>query len=162
MRTSKFVCILATCVLSASLAYADEKSDCEANDGAFLIATVVKGPSFANGKPRKGIHLSHTHLVVKVDGDDASYDVAMDNVFAFDYVENSKKIPHSLMSIQVGDRLELCGELYDDSPGIHWVHTNCGATPTRDKPNGWVKVVDASGQPGANLEGSERYCRLWE
>ena len=36
--------------------------------------------------------------------------------------------------------------------GVDWVHTNCGDEPTRDKPDGLVKVIVADGAPGANLE----------
>jgi hypothetical protein len=44
---------------------------------------------------------------------------------------------------------------------IHWVHSNCGATPTAAAPNGWVKKISTSGTIGANLERSQAYCYLW-
>jgi hypothetical protein len=44
---------------------------------------------------------------------------------------------------------------------IHWVHSNCGATPTATAPNGWVKKISTTGTIGANLERSPAYCYLW-
>jgi hypothetical protein len=159
----KIVCIAVALLLFVTLAHADDQADCAAGQGAFLVGTVVQGPSFAGGKPRRHVQLSHTHITVRVDGQDGTYDVAMDNVFAADYVKNAQAVPASLNAIQVGDRLELCGALYQGSTlGIHFVHTDCEQTPAPDSPNGWVKEIDATtGQPGPNLEASETYCYLW-
>ncbi|WP_229751302.1 hypothetical protein [Undibacterium terreum] len=59
-----FMCLL----LASSFANADDKSDCSAGQGTFLIGEVVTGPTFSHGQFLKGIELSHTHLKVKVDG----------------------------------------------------------------------------------------------
>ncbi len=82
-------------------------------------------------------------------------------MFANGYRRNQKSVPDPLTQIRVGDQLELCGQLYTGGDvGIHWVHTNCGDTPTPDEPNGWVKDLS---QPalGNNLESNETYCYLW-
>lgn len=150
-----------TLLLAMGAASADDKSDCSAGQGAFLSGKVVSGPKFAHGKFLKGVELSHTHIKVNVDGDGV-YDVAMDNVFAADYVKNAKKVPASLAQINVGDKVELCGQEYTDgTKGIHWVHTDCGDTPSSSKPNGFVKLVKADGSTTDNLEGGQGYCSLW-
>ena len=65
-------------------------------------------------------------------------------------------------TIRNGDRLELCGKLFNHGRlGIDWVHTNCGETPTAAKPNGWLKIMASDGTPGPNLENSQGYCWLW-
>jgi hypothetical protein len=108
------------------------------------------------------VELSHTHLTLLSDQDGRSYDVAIDNVFATGYDAAGERIPVPLSTIRTGDRLEVCGKLFNDArPGIDWVHTNCGETPTAAKPNGWVKVMAPDGTPGPNLEDSQEYCRLW-
>jgi len=152
----------ATLALGAVLAHADEQSDCAAGKGTLLVGQVVQGPIFAKGKPLKGVNLTHTHIGLKVNGQDAIYDVAIDNVFAADFVKNSTTSPASLMAIQVGDHLELCGKLYSPpETGIDWVHTNCGAPPAMNAPNGWIKEVDANGLLGPNLDATQTYCSLW-
>jgi hypothetical protein len=50
----------------------------------------------------------------------------------------------------VGDKLEVCGIPF--SGGIHWVHNNCGDTPTNSDPDGWIKKVSADGSVEQNLE----------
>jgi hypothetical protein len=143
-------------------AAASEQSLCTAAKGAFLTGTVVSAPKFAAASSTiQGIKLSHTHLSLRADQDGKTYDVAMDNVFATDYVKNATTMPASLAAIKVNDRLELCGEKYTSGVGIHWVHTNCGATPAATAPNGWVKRFASSGTPGSNLERSQTYCYLW-
>ena len=83
---------------------------------------------------------------------------SMDNVFAAGYDSAGQAVPAPLSSIAKGDHLSLCGQLYSGgSLGIHWVHTNCGATPTSAKPNGWVKKVGDK----ANMEDNTKYCGLW-
>ena len=69
----------------------------------------------------------------------------MDNVYAYDYVKNANAMPASLAAIKVNDRLELCGELYTSgSPGIHWVHSNCGATPSTSAPTADARMISSA------------------
>lgn len=143
--------------LSAS-AFADDAADCKAAGGSLLTGQVTSPPRFKDGMFRKGVELSHTHLNLK-GADGKTYDVAIDNVFASGYQKNTKGVPAPLNTIQVGDRLELCGIPF--SGGIHWVHNNCGDTPTHSDPNGWTKKVDADGSVEQNLEASQTYCYLW-
>jgi hypothetical protein len=151
-------------LLLPSLATADPAADadqCRQAAGSFLTGTVTSGPSFRSGKPLHGVHLSHTHMTLLGD-DGTNYDVAIDNVFANGYRRNQLGVPAPLDSIQVGDRLELCGELYSGGDiGIHWVHTDCGETPTQDKPDGWVRKLDTSGDAGDNMEANQTFCSLF-
>lgn len=155
---------LAALLLLPVAAKADQTADmaqCKQNAGSFLVGTVMNDPVFKPGAPRRGVHLSHTHLSV-VGDDGKTYDVAMDNVFANGYHRNQNGIPSPLSSIKTGDRVELCGQLYTGGDvGIHWVHTNCGDTPTPDKPNGWVRKLDESGNAGDNMEANQAFCSLW-
>ncbi|MBV8658242.1 MAG: hypothetical protein JO142_10505, partial [Burkholderiales bacterium] len=132
------------CGLLAALSlgvWADDASDCSAAAGSYLTGVVTSGPVFKNGKPQRGVPLTHTHLTLLADQDKKSYDVAMDNVFAAGYDQAKHAVPAPLNSIAKGDHLSLCGQKYADpgQAGIHWVHTNCGDTPSPQKPNGWVK-----------------------
>jgi hypothetical protein len=156
--------LLGIIVLSGltSYGFATPQSDCAAAAGSYLTGNVVKAPYFTHGQFKKGIELSHTHLSVKADQDGKVYDVAIDNVFANGYVKNAKSVPDPLSSIAEGDRLELCGQLYTTGVGIHWVHTNCGKTPTEKTPNGWVKKFDVAGKTSENFEAGTAYCYLWE
>jgi hypothetical protein len=151
-------------LLLPSAAWADQTADagqCGQGDGSFLAGTVAQGPSFRSGRALHGVFLSHTHLTLRGD-DGTNYDVALDNVFANGYRRNQPRVPEPLNSIHVGDRLELCGELYTGGDvGIHWVHTNCGEAPTPDKPNGWVREVDANGTAGDNMEANQAFCSLF-
>ena len=155
--------LIATLLLGlAAAASATEQSSCSAAKGAFLTGTVTTAPKFAAATQTiQGVQLSHTHLSLRADQDGKVYDVAMDNVFATDYVKNAKTVPASLAAIKVNDRLELCGAKYTSGVGIHWVHTNCGDVPTTSAPNGWVKRFSASGSVGSNVERSQTYCYLW-
>ncbi len=159
MRVSLF---LAPLVLLPALARADQAADaaqCRQAAGSFLAGTVTQGPIFKRSNERKqGVFLSHTHVTLQAD-DGSSYDVAIDNVFANLYQRNRAAVPAPLNSIRVGDRLEVCGEPFPG--GIHWVHTDCGATPTPDRPNGWVRTVDAGGRAGDNMEANQTWCKLW-
>jgi hypothetical protein len=154
----------AVLLLAPSWALADPAADaaqCKQAAGSFLAGTVIKGPSFQRGKPEHGVYLSHTHLTLKGD-DGTSYDVAIDNVFANGYHRNQAAVPAPLNTIRAGDNLELCGQPYTGGDvGIHWVHTNCGATPTPEKPDGWVRKVDASGNTGPNMEANQAFCSIW-
>jgi hypothetical protein len=148
-------------LFSPVAALANEQSACEASAGAFLTGTVQSAPRFATGAAVRGVRTSHTHVSLVADQDGKTYDVAMDNVFAADYVKNSDAVPGSLGAIQVGSRLELCGAKYTSGTGMHWVHNNCNATPSARAPNGWVKHIAANGAVGDNLESNQTYCYLW-
>jgi hypothetical protein len=131
--------VLAAALILPGLAVAqtaDDAAKCQTAAGSYLVGAVVSGPRFKPGAPLHGTYLSHTHLTVRGD-DGQAYDVAMDNVFANGYRHNQPSVPAPLNTIKVGDRLELCGQLYTGgSVGIHWVHTDCGATPSPEKPDG--------------------------
>ena len=148
---------LALACQSAGAASSDARQ-CRASGGALLVGQVVSRPKFSHGMYRKGVELSHTHL--KLRGDDGqTYDVAIDNVFASGYRPGMKSVPAPLDAIAVGDKIEACGIPYRG--GIHWVHNNCGDTPTRSDPNGWLKVIQADGRAGPSLEANQTYCYLW-
>jgi hypothetical protein len=149
-------------LLSPLSAFATEQTTCSTNKGAFLTGSVTTGPKFqAASQTISGVQVSHTIMYIKADQDGRSYQVAMDNVYASDYVKNSTSVPPSLAALTVGTRVELCGEKYSDGSGIHWVHNNCNATPTTSAPNGWVKKISSTGTIGTNLERSQTYCYLW-
>jgi hypothetical protein len=140
----------------------DDAAKCQAAAGSYLTGTVVSGPSFKPGVPLRGTYLSHSHLTLRSDADGRAYDVAIDNVFANGYHHNQRSVPAPLNTIKVGDRLELCGQLYTGGDvGIHWVHTDCGATPSPDKPDGWVREINKDGSVGDNMEASQDFCSLW-
>jgi hypothetical protein len=161
----KILAALLSCAVLAAApagAFADEAAQCQANDGTYITGTVTAGPSFRPGHDRRNVELSHTHVTVQSDQDGQSYDVAIDDVFAAGYDAAGESVPAPLSSIAVGDKLDLCGKLYTSGgPGIDWVHTNCGAPPTADKPDGWVKILAADGTPGPNLDGSQEYCSIF-
>jgi hypothetical protein len=144
-------------------ALASDQSSCAAAGGSYLTGTVVTSPKFARASETlQGVKLSHTHVTLKSDQNGKLYDVAMDNVYAVDYVKNSSSIPPSLAAIKINDHLELCGQLYTSGGlGIHWVHDNCNTTPSSSNPNGWVEELAANGTAGVNLERSQAYCYLW-
>jgi hypothetical protein len=144
-----------------SAAMADERQACQAADGSYLTGVVVKGPKFVHGQYRQGVELSHTHLKLRADQDRQVYDVAIDNVFANGYQQGGREVPAPIDTIREGDRLALCGELYDRGVGIHFVHTNCGETPSASHPDGWIRIVDGSGRAGPNLEGNTSFCPLF-
>ncbi len=141
------------------LAFADDRADCASGGGTLLSGVVVTKPSFAGGKSLRGIPLSHTHIQIRGDADGKLYDLAVDDVFAAGYDPQVSAVPSPLSAITVGEHLEACGLPY--TGGMHWVHTNCGDAPTAQDPNGWLKVVDATGTVGPNLEDSQKYCYLW-
>ncbi|MEO6919114.1 MAG: hypothetical protein ABI171_08890 [Collimonas sp.] len=154
--------LVSLCLMTQAMyAIADGQSDCDAAAGSYLSGTVNGKPTFADGKALKGVKLSHTHITVKADTDDRTYDVAIDNVYAADYQKNSTSIPKSLAAFKLGDKVEMCGQLYSSGYGIHWVHDNCNVTPTSAQPNGFIKKLLANGDEGNNLEASEAYCYLW-
>lgn len=162
-QMKRFIFALPLMLMLSFHVMADEKSTCAANAGSYLTGEVVSGPTYKSGKQMlNGVELSHTHVSLLADSDKKTYDVAIDNVFATGYKENEKVVPVPLSGIKVGDKLSLCGQLYTSGgPGIHWVHTNCDAIPTADKPNGWVKKI-VSGTPSENYESLTTYCSLWQ
>lgn len=140
-------------LLASGLGLAAERPAC---DAAYLSGTVVKGPVFAHGQYRQGVELSHTHLKLSADQDGRTYDVAIDNIFANGFDARQPGIPASIGAIRPGDRLEMCGLLYNHGGvGIHFVHASCGpATPAH--PNGWIRE-----RAGSNLEANTAYCGLF-
>jgi hypothetical protein len=149
-------------LLSPLCAFATEQSTCTANKGTYLTGTITTSAKFqAASQTIDGIKVSHTIMYIKADQDGRSYQVAMDNVYATDYVKNSSSMPPSLAALTAGKRVEACGQKYSDGSGIHWVHSNCGATPTTSAPNGFLKTISTSGAISANLERSQTYCYLW-
>jgi hypothetical protein len=146
--------------LSTGLAWADNELACQAAQGAYLTGTVVRGPVFAHGQYRRGVELSHTHLKLRADQDGQTYDVAVDNVFANGYDGRHGGVPSPINTINVNDRLELCGALYSKGVGIHFVHANCSA-PSANHPNGWIRKLDSGGNPGPNLESNTSFCDLF-
>lgn len=144
---------------STNAAWADDRSDCTANAGTLLSGVVIGAPTYVSGKPLKGIPLSHTHIRIRGDSDGQTYDLAVDDVFAAGFDVQRDVVPPPLDTIGAGTHVEACGIPY--AGGMHWVHTNCGDTPTAQDPNGWLKVVDAAGAAGPNLEDSPKYCYLW-
>jgi hypothetical protein len=154
---------LLTLILGAACAtaLADDRVACEAVDGSYLSGQVVSGPTFAHGQFRQGVELSHTHLKLRADQDGRVYDVAIDNVFANGYRQGQSGIPAPLDTVHAGQRLELCGQLYDRGVGIHFVHNNCGARPAGNHPDGWIRAVDGRGQAGPNLGAGTGFCDLF-
>ena len=146
-------------VLVCNPARADDASDCQAAAGSYLTGVVLAAPTFQRGSRLHGIELSHTHVQLIGDADAKTYDIAVDDVFASGYRKRQEAVPAPLDEIRTGDRLSLCGIPYKG--GMHWVHTNCGDSPTRQDPDGWLKEIAADGTTGPNLEGSTTYCYLW-
>ena len=157
--------IAAALILPMGLALAqpaEDAANCHAAAGSYLTGTVVSGPRFKPGARLHGTYLSHTHLTLRGDADWQAYDVAIDNVFANGYRHNQPSVPPPLNTIKLGDRLELCGQLYTGGDvGIHWVHTDCGETPSPDKPDGWVRKINKDGSVGDNMEAKQDFCSLW-
>ena len=154
-----FALLLAT---ACGAAFADDRQACAAADGSYLTGQVIQGPRFAHGQFRQGVELSHTHLKLRADQDGRVYDVAIDNVFANGYRAGQSGVPAPIDTIRQGDHVELCGQLYDRGVGIHFVHTNCGAQPTENHPDGWLRVVDGRGVAGPNLEAATGFCDLFQ
>jgi hypothetical protein len=83
-------------------------------------------------------------------------------VFANGYRHNQRSVPAPLNTIKTGDRLELCGKLYTGGDvGIDWVHTDCGAAQSPDKPDGWVRGINKDGSVSDNMEAKQDFCSLW-
>src|SRR4051812_22993100 len=145
--------LAAMLIAAPVLAHADLAADadqCRLDAGTFVAGTVIRAPRFVPGRERRrGVYLSHTRLTVRAT-DGHTYDVAVDNVFANGYRRNQPSVPAPLDTIRIGDRLEMCGQPFPS--GIHWVHTNCGARPVPERPNGWIRKVDTTGTAGENME----------
>ncbi len=154
--------LIAVMGVAALPALAQTAQDCANNDGQYLSGTVTKRPYWVKASETiDGVQLSHTHVTLSSDANSKYYDVAIDNVFNPTWVKNSTKIPSNLASIGLGAHLSLCGLLYTSGGlGIHWVHDSCGDT-SDSNPNGWTRIIAKNGTVGANLEGSETYCYLF-
>lgn len=157
-RTGTALLLLLTTLAAA----ADDAAECRAGEGSYLSGVVVGPPKFAHGRFRKGVELSHTHLLLQSDRDGKTYDVAIDNVFADGYDGRTPGIPPPLNAIRPRDRLEVCGALYTKGNGMHWVHPTCGRRPNPHEPNGWIKRIGPDGTPSANLEGNTSFCPLFQ
>ncbi len=153
------VLLLAAAFACSGSARADDASDCAAAAGSYLTGVVQGAPTFASGSRLHGIELSHTHVKLTGDADGKTYDIAIDDVFASGYRPRQEAVPAPLDQIHAGDHLSLCGIPY--SGGMHWVHDNCGDTPSSRDPDGWLKQIAADGTTGPNLESSTKYCYLW-
>jgi hypothetical protein len=153
------VLLLAAAFACSGAARADDASDCAAAAGSYLTGVVQRAPTFVSGSRLHGIELSHTHVKLTGDADGKTYDIAIDDVFASGYRPHQEAVPAPLDQIHAGDHLSLCGIPYDG--GMHWVHDNCGDTPSRRDPDGWLKKIAADGTTGPNLESSTKYCYLW-
>ena len=157
-----FILSAFTLTLAAQFARADDdQAACANNAGTLITGSVVSGPTFRDGHTLQGVELSHTHVTLRSSQDGKLYDVAIDNVFASGYDSAGRSIPAPLTSISVGTRLEVCGKPYPQGGGIDWVHTDCGDTPTTQSPDGWLKIIDAGGSVGPNLEASQEYCGIF-
>lgn len=154
-------CAVALCLIVAASASADDRAVCAGGAGAFLRGTVVSSPVFEHGHVVQGVELSHTRFSLRSDDDGKTYDVAADNVFANDYQPGKPVIPAPLDGIVVSDRLELCGSLYTQGLGIHFVHTNCGSPPTAQHPDGWLRQLHDGGPTGPNMESNQTYCAIF-
>lgn len=142
-------------------ALADNSAACTQAAGSYMTGTVTSAPTFARGRLRQQVALTHSVLYITADADGQNYQVAIDNVFAAGYASAGNAVPAPINTIQVGDKLELCGQKYSDGTGIHWVHTNCNIPPTSATPNGWVKKFNADGSLSDSFTNSPSYCYLW-
>lgn len=141
--------------------WAADQQSCEAAAGSYRSGAVVNSPKFAHGQYRRGIELSHTHIRLLAEQDGRIYDVAIDNVFANGYDPRQGGMPAQFSGIRPNDRIEVCGQLYTRGVGVHFVHTNCGASPTAAHPDGWIRLVARNGSVGANLEANTAACGLF-
>lgn len=145
----------------AGQSLADDRSLCAGAAGTYLSGIVVTVPAFEHGHVVQGVELSHTRFGLRADSDGQTYDVAVDNVFANDYQSGKPGIPAPLAGIAVNDRLELCGALYTQGLGIHFVHTSCGKPPTAQHPDGWVRRLGSDGTGGPNMEANQAWCTIF-
>lgn len=148
-------------LFAAGASQADDRAACAAGQGVFLTGSVLSQPMFEHGAVVQGVELSHTRFSLRADGDGQTYDVAADNVFANGYQPGRSVIPAPLDGIAIGDRLELCGALYTQGVGIHFVHTDCGAPPTAQHPDGWLRRLQSDGTGGDNMEANQAHCAIF-
>jgi len=154
----KMVAMLLALTCFATAALADDPQECATGQGTYISGTVTSAPIFKHGKMQRGAELSHTHITLRADQDQNTYDVAIDNVFTSGY-DGSAVVPSPLNTIAANDRLSVCGQPFPG--GIHWVHTDCGDAPTSSSPDGFVKKIDGNGQSGPNMEGNQKYCYIF-
>lgn len=147
--------------IPAFYAFADEQGDCDAAAGSYISGTVVSGPRFQTGSARQGVKLTHTHIQVVADQDGQTYDVAIDNVYAADFVRNSTRVPNSFKTFAVNTQVSMCGSLYTSGVGIHWVHNNCNVDPSSSTPDGWIKKMYSDGSVSDSYTSSQNYCYLF-
>lgn len=157
-----FIVLLLLCAVRA--ASADDAGQCAARAGSYLTGTIAQGPFFVPARTlRHGVALSHTKILLRADNGQI-YDIRADNVFAVGYDAAQGAVPSPLSALHPGNRLSLCGKLYQANSGqmgMDWVHTNCDDPPRQSAPNGWLKEIGPGMLPGRNLESSEEYCNLW-
>lgn len=135
-----------------------------------LVTNYSKGSESIDGIP-----LSHTHIEMTSAIDGNVYDVAIDNVFAANYNNESydvfsNQVPASYSNnLIAGSIIYLCSGNPSGVPypvsgesfavqGFDWVHTNCVASgyPSTYK-NGWL--YDSKNN---NLTNNQTYCYLWQ
>jgi hypothetical protein len=152
---------LALWLFVAASSLADDRSTCARNRGTYLSGTVVSVPVFEHGHVVQGVELSHTRFSLLSGDNGKTYEVAVDNVFANGYRPGKPGIPAPLDSIAVSDRLDLCGALYTQGRGIHFVHTSCGNSPTAQHPDGWIRRIGSDDAGGINMEENHAYCSVF-
>src|SRR5260370_6247649 len=132
----KLLRVFILCLAASGTARADEAAQCRANAGTFLTGNVTQGPTFAPGRLRNGVELSHTHLTLLSDKDGRSYHVAIDNVFATGYDTAGESVPAPLSMIRTGDQLGLCSKLFTRGGlGIDLVHPHLRNRPSTTQPD---------------------------
>lgn len=163
-RFNALIMALALLTGAMATAHADDAAQCRAQDGTYLTGVIAHGPFFIKARhDRHGVALSHTKILLR--GDDGQvYDIRADNVFAAGYDAAPNTVPMPLARLHRGDRLSLCGKLYETRSGrmgMDWVHTNCGRPPRHSAPDGWLERVGPAMTRSPNLEASREYCHLW-
>ena len=163
-RSNPLIIALSLLLGATGAAHANGADQCREQGGSYLTGRIMHGPFFVRARhDLQGVALSHTKILLR--GDDGQiYDIRADNVFAAGYDEAPDAVPAPLSALHPGDQLVLCGKLYETRAGhmgMDWVHTNCGASPRRAAPNGWLERIGPGMIPGPNLEASSEYCHLW-
>lgn len=156
---------------------------CSTAGGYFQYGIVNSPPSSdypnvtnyrAGSESIDGIPLSHTHIEITSAVDGNIYDVAIDNVFAADYNNESynvfsNQVPASYSNnLTAGSLVYMCSGNPSRVPysvsgesfavqGFDWVHTNCVASGYASTyKNGWL--YDSHNN---NLTNNQSYCYLW-
>lgn len=163
-RFNRWLAALALLLGTSSATLADPAALCRAQGGSYLTGVIAHGPFFVRARhSRDGVTLSHTKILLRGDNGQI-YDIRADNVFAAGYDAAPNAVPAPLAALHRGELLSLCGRLYtmrSGRKGMDWVHTNCGAPPRHNAPNGWLALVSPAMTMGPNLEASQEYCHLW-